>query len=111
MVSACGRRFGQQFPVANILIDEVREPSRPRGYERPRPEDRAFTSSHELARYFHRLADSPGLGRACDRIYPGIRRFEQGKHVIFYKPGRHGIVISRILHQRRLPTRLHFIDA
>jgi toxin ParE1/3/4 len=60
--------------------------------------------------YLDELA-SPGLGRACDRIYPGMRRFEQDKHVIFYKPVRHGIVISRILHQRRLPTRLHFIDA
>ena len=67
----------------------------------------------EFARVFHRLADSPGLGRAGDRIYPGIRRFEQGKYVIFYfyKPERHGIVISRIVHQRRLPTRLYFIDA
>jgi toxin ParE1/3/4 len=74
-------------------------------------EEQAENYLDELARCFHRLADSPGLGRACDRIYPGIRRFEQGKHVIFYKSERHGIVISRILHQRRLPTRLHFIDA
>jgi toxin ParE1/3/4 len=74
-------------------------------------EEQAENYLDELARCFHRLADSPGLGRACDRIYPGIRRFEQGKHVIFYKPERHGIVISRILHQKRLPTRLHFIDA
>ena len=74
-------------------------------------EEQAENYLDELARVFHRLVDSPGLGRACDRIYPGIRRFEQGKHVIFYKPERHGIVISRILHQRRLPTRLYFIDA
>jgi toxin ParE1/3/4 len=74
-------------------------------------EEQAENYLDELARCFHRLADSPGLGRTCDRIYPGIRRFEQGKHVIFYKPERHGIVISRILHQKRLPNRLYFIDA
>jgi toxin ParE1/3/4 len=73
-------------------------------------EEQAENYLDELAMCFHRLADSPGLGRACYRIYPGVR-FEQGKHVIFYKPERHGIVISRILPQRRLPTRLHFIGA
>jgi toxin ParE1/3/4 len=74
-------------------------------------EEQAENYLDELARCFQRLADSPGLGRACDGIYPGIGRFVQGKHVIFYKPKRYGIVISRMLHQRRLPTRLHFIDA
>jgi toxin ParE1/3/4 len=57
------------------------------------------------------LADSPGLGRACDPISPGIRPFELGKHVIFYKPDRNGVIVSRILHQRMLPTRPDFIGA
>ncbi len=74
-------------------------------------EEQAENYIEELARCFQLLADSPGLGRACDLIYAGIRRFEQGKHVIFYKPERHGIVISRILHQRRLPTRAYFMEA
>jgi toxin ParE1/3/4 len=65
----------------------------------------------ELARCFQLLADSPGLGRASDPIFPGIRRFDQGKHIIFYKPDRNGVIVSRILHQRRLPTRPHFMDA
>lgn len=65
----------------------------------------------ELASCFQMLADSPGLGRTCDLIFPGLRRFEQGKHVIFYKPDRKGIVIARILHQGRLPTRPHFMEA
>ncbi len=65
----------------------------------------------ELAQCFQMLADSPGLGRACDLLFPGIRRFEQGRHVIFYKPDRSGILISRILHQSRLPTRPHFLGA
>jgi toxin ParE1/3/4 len=73
-------------------------------------EQQAENYIEELARCFQLLADSPGLGRTCDRIFPGIRRFEQSKHVIFYKPDRRGILISRILHQSRLPTRPHFMD-
>jgi len=64
----------------------------------------------ELAKCFERLADLPGLGRPCDLIYPGIRRFEQGKHVIFYRQERKGIVISRILHQRMLPAHTYFME-
>ena len=47
MVSACGRRSGQQFPVANILIDEfARPPHRGLRAAANGPEDRALTSSH-----------------------------------------------------------------
>jgi toxin ParE1/3/4 len=56
-----------------------------------------------------RLADNPRLGRPCNHIRPGLRRMEQGKHVIFYRQERGGILISRILHERMLPER-HAID-
>jgi len=49
------------------------------------------------------LAHRPGLGRACDEIRPGLRRMEQGKHVVFYREEPGGILVSRILHQRMLP--------
>ena len=74
-------------------------------------EQQAENYVEELARCFQLLAESPGLGRACDLISPGIRRFEQGKHVIFYKPDRNGIIVSRILHQRMLPAQLQFMDS
>lgn len=74
-------------------------------------EQQAENYVDELARCFQMLADSPGLGRPCDLIFPGIRRFEQGKHVIFYKRDRNGIIISRILHQRSLPSRPHFMES
>ena len=51
------------------------------------------------------LADNPALGRPCDDIRPGLRRLENGKHVIFYRQEREGILISRILHERMLPDR------
>jgi toxin ParE1/3/4 len=49
------------------------------------------------------IADNPALGRSCDEIRPGLRRMEQGKHVVFYREDLGGILISRILHQRMLP--------
>ena len=52
-----------------------------------------------------RLADNPGLGRAYYEAQPGLRRMEQGKHVIFYRPHEGGILVLRILHQRMLPER------
>ena len=50
-----------------------------------------------------RLANNPALGRSCDEIRPGLRRMEQGRHVVFYRKEPGGILISRILHQRMLP--------
>jgi len=55
------------------------------------------------------LADNPMLGRLCDDVRPGLRRLEHGKHVVFYRHERGGVLVSRILHQRMLPDR-HAID-
>jgi toxin ParE1/3/4 len=63
----------------------------------------------ELERCCQTLADNPALGRLCDEVRPGLRRHEHGSHVVFYRQGRGGILISRILHQRMLPNR-HAID-
>ena len=49
---------------------------------------------------FQVLADNPSIGKACDFIKSGYRKFPQGSHVIFYKPGAHNNVdIIRILHK------------
>jgi toxin ParE1/3/4 len=56
------------------------------------------------------IADNPALGRLCDEIRPGLRRMEQGKHVVFYREDPGGILISRILHQRVLPEKQHIDD-
>jgi toxin ParE1/3/4 len=55
------------------------------------------------------LADNPALGRPSDQVRPGLRRLERGKHVVFYRKVRGGILVSRILHQSMLPER-HAID-
>ena len=58
---------------------------------------------------FNRLVKAPGIGRPCDRIWPGYRRIEHQKHVILYRENHDGIFVSRVLHQRMLPSR-HLID-
>jgi toxin ParE1/3/4 len=54
------------------------------------------------------LARNPGIGRACDSVSPGLRRFEHEKHVVFYRIVTGGIRISRVLHQRMLPAKSRF---
>ncbi|HME09111.1 MAG TPA: type II toxin-antitoxin system RelE/ParE family toxin [Bryobacteraceae bacterium] len=51
------------------------------------------------------LPDSPELGRPCDHIRPGLRRMEQGKHVVFFRPEPGGVLVSRTLNERMLPER------
>jgi len=49
---------------------------------------------------FHLLAASPALGKSCDDIMPGYRKFPQGSHVIFYKDGSDSVINTvRILHK------------
>jgi toxin ParE1/3/4 len=66
----------------------------------------------QAARYIRKLemccqalADNPALGRSCDDVRPGLRRLEHGKHVVFYRRERDGILVSRILHHSMLPGR------
>ena len=68
-------------------------------------DDQADRYLGDLEDCFQQLADTPGLGRQCDEIRPGLRRLEHGRHVIFYCQQAQGILISRILHRRMLPER------
>ena|ERR1035437_1753225 len=54
------------------------------------------------------LADNPRMGRSCDAISTGLRRHEQGKHVVFYRVTPGGVRIVRILHQQMIPSKSHF---
>jgi len=49
---------------------------------------------------FHLLSDNTRLGKKCDYIKTGYRKFPQGSHIIFYKKGTTSkIEIIRILHK------------
>ena len=58
----------------------------------------------QLDTRFRELAQRPDSGRRCDEVRNGYRRFQQGKHVIFYRIRETKIVdIVRVLHERMLP--------
>ena len=59
---------------------------------------------------FDLLARNPSAGRLCDLILPGLRRFEIGKHVVFYRSETKGIRVVRVLHQSMLPIKSRFED-
>ncbi len=51
---------------------------------------------------FYFLAADPLVGKTCDDIRMGYRKFPQGSHLIFYRTGQHHCVeIIRILHKHR----------
>ena len=68
-------------------------------------------TNHYLAKLedgFNLLAQNPSVGRPCDSIRPGLRRFEIGKHVVFYVLVPNCIQIVRVLHQQIIPTKSQF---
>ena len=73
-------------------------------------EKRAARYIGELEDCCRSLARNPALGRACDDVRPGLRRMEQGRHVVFYRTAARGILVSRILHQRMLPEEQNIGD-
>jgi toxin ParE1/3/4 len=49
---------------------------------------------------FHLLAKSPSIGKQCDYIKDGYKKFPQGSHIIFYRESiKSKIIIIRILHK------------
>jgi toxin ParE1/3/4 len=57
---------------------------------------------------FELLAMNPLIGRPCDSVRNGLRRFEVGSHVVFYDSGTDCILIVRLLHRRMLPDLSRF---
>jgi toxin ParE1/3/4 len=62
-----------------------------------RAQARSYTE--ELRACCARIASSPLTGRAADNLRHGLRRREQGSHVVFYSIEQTGVVIRRILHK------------
>ena len=57
---------------------------------------------------FHMLADTPFVGKACETIRAGYKKFPIGSHIIFYREGTNSsIEIVRILH-KRMDVELNF---
>ena len=59
---------------------------------------------------FQLLADAALVGKACDQLKTGYRKFPIGGHIIFYKNGANSsIEVVRILH-KRMDVELNFQD-
>jgi toxin ParE1/3/4 len=54
----------------------------------------------KLDECFHILAAKPHMGRSCDDISMGYRKYHVGRHLIFYRLSDKDIEIIRILHDR-----------
>lgn len=53
----------------------------------------------EVDQVFRALAKNPEMGRACDEVREGYRKFPHGSHVIYYKMHDADLLlIVRILH-------------
>jgi toxin ParE1/3/4 len=59
----------------------------------------AFAS--RIDKTFRLLARRPGIGRARAELYPDLRSFVVGTHVVFYLPLENGIDVIRVLHGAR----------
>lgn len=60
--------------------------------------DRHLSVLHEK---FRTLSLQPGIGRRRDELRAGMRSFPAGKHIIYYRESRDGILILRVLHGAR----------
>jgi toxin ParE1/3/4 len=58
---------------------------------------------------FHLLAVEPQLGKSCEDLRAGYRKYPVGRHLIFYRQSLDGVEIIRILHQR-MDMEAHFND-
>lgn len=52
----------------------------------------------ELTASFEKLSKAPKLGRAREEIADNIRSFLVSQHIVFYREGKNGIEIARVLH-------------
>ena len=55
-----------------------------------------------LCSKFRALGGSPGMGTGANQIAPNPRKFPVGEYIIYYRQARGAIVITRVLHGKRL---------
>ena len=57
------------------------------------------TYLREIDQIFHTLAKNPVMGRACDEVREGYRKFPHGSHIIYYQQDDSDVLlVVRILH-------------
>ncbi len=63
----------------------------------------------KLDHCFQMIAHRPEIGKACDYIRPGYRKYHIGRHLIFYRQDGTYLEIIRILHDR-MDVESHFTN-
>ena len=58
-----------------------------------------------LTAAFGELATSPMIALSCNHIRSGYRRYNVGRHMIYFRVTPYGIAITRILHDRMEASR------
>ncbi len=62
--------------------------------------DQRFLYIKQFDEVFHLLSKNPSVGKQCEYIKKGYRKFPQSSHIIFYREGEKSkIIIIRILHK------------
>ena len=62
--------------------------------------DQRFLYIKQFDDVFHLLAKTPTVGKKCDFIKKGYKKFPQSSHLIFYREDTKGkVVVIRILHK------------
>ena len=62
--------------------------------------DQRFLYIKQFDEVFHILSKNPSVGKQCEYIKKGYRKFPQSSHIIFYRDGKKSkIIIIRILHK------------
>lgn len=62
--------------------------------------DQRFLYIKQFDDVFYLLSENPSLGKRCEYIKKGYRKFPQSSHIIFYREGEKSkIIIIRILHK------------
>lgn len=62
--------------------------------------DQAERYLRRIAEAVDLVAETPALGRNCDHIRDGYRKYPVGSHVLFYRLTDDGIDVVRILHSQ-----------
>ncbi len=70
--------------------------------------EQAKTYNRELRECCGRIASFQLIGRPAEALHSGLRRVEQGSHVVFYSIEGSGVVIRRILHKGMVAGRHMF---
>ena len=86
------------FELSSLARDDLKKIAR--FTEKRWGRHRRFLYIKQFDEVFHALAKHPTMGKKCDEIKKGYRKFPQGSHIVFYRQVEGGrIFIVRILHK------------